>query len=76
MKKTSRMIAILAGALSMPFGGVATASDKSLCNQLPSHTQLTTALKDALPVGAGGNAGAGVATNGGLDRPRSRSVAA
>ncbi len=69
MKKTNSMIAVLAGVLSMAFGGVATASDESLCNQLPSHTQLTTALKNALPVGAGGNTDADVTTNGGLDLP-------
>ncbi len=39
------------------------------CKDLPSHAELTAALKDALPVGAGGNDSAGIATNGGLDLP-------
>ncbi len=37
------------------------------CQALPTHAQLTQALKDALPLGAGGTGG--VATNGGLDLP-------
>ena len=67
MKKTSSMIAVLAGALSMAFGGVATASTETNCNDLPTHAQLTAALKFALPAGAGGTGS--VTTNGGLDLP-------
>lgn len=53
----------------MVASGAATAADRSLCKALPNHAQLTTALKNALPVTAGGNAGAGVVSNGGLDLP-------
>ncbi len=64
-------IAFLGGALTiltMAFGGAAMATENLICTNV-THAILTTALKDALPVGAGGNAGAGIATNGGLDLP-------
>lgn len=58
MKNSISISPVLAGVLGMAFSGVATANDNSLCNKLPNHSQLTTALKSALDT-----------TNGGLDLP-------
>jgi uncharacterized protein GlcG (DUF336 family) len=65
MNKTIKKLVVFLSASSIFFSGSLFAG----CQDLPDHATLTTALKNALPVGAGGNAAAGIVTNGGLDFP-------
>ncbi len=67
MKKASVLFLIVFIACTITAAPVWAHGKGNKCQKLPTHAQLTQALKDALPAGAGGTGIVG--TNGGLDLP-------